>query len=67
VKGTVVGIGQDAWKAFGSEKPWTEIGKRVYFKRHVADRIENEHEIVDGKPQEYFLMLDENILANIEE
>ena len=66
VRGVIVAIGSQAWDAFGDEK-WADIGAHVYFKRHVSDRIEDRADIVDGKPQEYFLMTDENILAVIED
>lgn len=66
VKGTLVAVGEQAWYAFGDE-PWAEVGDKVYFKRHVSDRIEDEKDLVDGQPQEYFLMADENILAVIGE
>ena len=65
VKGTLVAIGPQAWDAFGGEK-WANEGDRVYFKRHVSDRIFDEDDKIDGKPQMYFLMTDENILGVIE-
>lgn len=70
VKGELVAIGPNAWKAFcqgepdGIGKPWAEVGDTVRFKRHVSDRITDENDLdEDGEPQEYFLMTDENILA----
>ena len=72
VKGTLVAVGQNAWKAFGQGeddgvgKPWAEVGDHVYFKRHVSDRYEDEDDIdQEGKPQAYFLLSDDNILAVI--
>ena len=75
VRGHIVGIGPNAWKAFnqgeqdqGAGKPWAEIGNYVFFKRHVSDRIEDRNDIDElGRPQEYFLLNDENIQAIIEE
>lgn len=67
VRGTLVAVGENAWKAFDSGEPWAEVGDKVYFKRHVADRIEDRTDMVNNKPQEYFLMSDENVLAVIEE
>ena len=64
VKGTLVAIGPQAWLAFGDE-PWAEVGQKVYFKRHVSDQIFDNTDLVDGKPQRYFLMQDENILGVI--
>ena len=66
VKGTLVAVGEQAWEAFGG-KPWAEVGDHVYIKRHVADRYLDEDDIVDGKPQQYFLMADENILGVVED
>lgn len=66
VKGTLVAAGETAWDAFGGDK-WAQVGDHVYFKRHVADRYLDEGDIVDGKPQEYFLMADENILGVLED
>lgn len=73
VKGTLVSIGSNAWKAYnqgepdGVGKPWAKLGAHVLIKRHVSDRYIDEDDIVDGKPQVYFLMADENVLAVIEE
>jgi len=71
VKGTLVAVGENAWKAFGQGeddgigKPWAEVGNHVYYKRHVSDRYLDENDYIDGKPQEYFLLSDDNILAVI--
>jgi len=67
VRGELVAVGENAWKAFDSGMPWANVGDKVYFKRHVADRIEDKDDIINGKPQDYFLMSDENILAVIGE
>ena len=65
VKGTLVATGPNAWIDFGGDQ-WAEVGDHVYFKRHVSDRYDDENDIVDGKPQQYFLLADENILGIIE-
>jgi len=73
VRGKIVGVGDNAWKAFnqgesGPGKPWAKVGQNVFFKRHVSDRIEDKDDLdEDGEPEEYFLMNDENILAIIED
>jgi len=67
IRGTLVGVGSGAWLAFDQGDPWAHVGDHVYFKRHVADRIEDKSDMVDGKPQEYFLMADENLLAVIDD
>jgi len=68
VRGTIVAVGKNAWKAFDDGEAWAKVGDSVYFKRHVSDRVEDKEDIgEDGKPQAYFLMSDENILAVIED
>lgn len=68
-EGVIVAHGPQAWKAYGPDgngPNWASIGDRVYFKRHVSDLIKDESDLdEDNKPQEYFLMVDENILAVI--
>jgi len=70
-QGELVAHGPQAWKAYGNngEGPaWANIGDKVYFKRHVQDLIKDESDLnEDGEPQEYFLMVDENILCVIED
>lgn len=67
VRGVIAAVGINAWAAFDGGEPWAKVGDSVYFKRHVSDKIEDESDIgLDGKPQTYFLMLDENVLAVIE-
>jgi co-chaperonin GroES (HSP10) len=68
VRGEIVAVGENSWKAFDNGEPWAEVGDKVYFKRHVSDIIEDESDIDEsGDPQKYFLLVDENILAVIEE
>lgn len=67
VKGTLVAIGQGAWIDYADGEPWAQVGDHVYFKRHVSDRYEDEDDIVDGKPQQYFLLSDLDILGVINE
>ena len=67
VRGTIVSIGDIAWADYTGGRRWAKLGDHVFFKRHVADRIKDENDIIDGKPQEYFLMSDQNILGVIED
>ncbi len=67
VEGTLMAIGSCAWKDYGDGSPWAKVGDKVFFKRHVSDRIEDKNDIVNGKPQRYFLMSDIDVLAIIEE
>jgi len=70
-EGVIVAIGFQAWKAYGADKNgerWANVDDKVYFKRHVSDLIKDESDLdEDGKPQEYFLLVDENILCVIGE
>jgi len=66
VEGTLVAVGHLAWKDCGDGSPWAKVGDRVYFKRHVADRIKDESDIVDGKAQIFFLLTDRDILGVLE-
>ena len=67
VRGTLVGIGDSAWEDCIGE-PWAKVGDRVYFKRHVSDKIEDEDDLDEhGKPALYFLLSDLDILAVIED
>lgn len=59
--GVLVGIGPDAWKAFGSEEPWAKEGDRVYYPKHTGNRL-----VDPDTGIEYLLMTDERIIANYE-
>ena len=69
--GVIVDYGFQAWKAYGANgdgKPWAKIGDKIKFKRHVQDLIVDWDDLdEDGNPQEYFLLVDENILVILEE
>lgn len=60
VKGTLVAVGADAWKAFGKDftgKPWASVGDRIYYSRYAGKAIEDPEE-----PEVYYLvMLDEDV------
>lgn len=67
--GTIVSVGNTAWKAYDSHdpdwKPWANVGDRVWFQRHVAKIIEDPDELDNkGKPRKIFIMADENIIWN---
>lgn len=64
VRGTIVAIGQNAWKAYDDGEPWAEVGDKVWFKRHVSDKIEDDNDIDEhGEKKLYFLLNDNDILA----
>ena len=67
--GTVVSIGNMAWKAYDGNdpdwKPWATIGDRVWFQRHVSKIIEDKDDLdANGNPKKIFVMADENIIWN---
>lgn len=67
--GTVVSVGDMAWKAYDGNdpdwKPWAGVGDRVWFQRHVAKVIEDKSDLdEDGNPKKIFVMADENITWN---
>lgn len=65
VTGTVISIGPDAWKAFGSEEPWAKVGDKVLYIRHVSKIYDDPDDLdVYGKPSKIFIIADENITWN---
>ncbi len=67
VEGTLVAVGYNAWKDIGDGRAWAEVGDKVFFKRHVSDRIEDKNDIIDGHPQIFFLLTDLDVLGVINE
>lgn len=62
VKGTIVDIGPDAWKAFGKDftgKPWAKVGDRIYYSKYAGKTIEDP----EDPDTLYLIMLDEDINA----
>lgn len=63
IKGTLVAIGDQCWKAFGPEftgEPWAKIGDEVLYAEYAGRRVLDPE---TGK--EYRLMNDEDITAVI--
>lgn len=61
--GIIVSIGDDAWRAFKSKKPWAKVGDRVWFIRNASKYVEDEDDLdEDGNPRKLFVMTDENII-----
>lgn len=58
IKGTVVAVGEHAWKEDG--EPWAKVGDRIIFAKYGGFEVED-----DGKA--YRLLNDEDIVAVIEE
>tara|TARA_R110000787_G_scaffold164798_2_gene277906 strand:- start:226 stop:552 length:327 start_codon:yes stop_codon:yes gene_type:complete len=64
--GTIVSIGETAWKAFGVDfegKPWAKAGDRVYFAKYSGKEISDP----DNPSDDLVVMLDEDINALIVE
>ena len=60
--GTLVAVGENAWKAFDEGKPWAKVGDRVTFAKYGGFSIE------DPVTKEKFRLLnDEDICAIVEE
>lgn len=58
IKGTVIAIGPNAWKAFDDGAPWAAVGDEVYFAQYGGYLIR------DPKTDEEFRLLnDEDICA----
>lgn len=58
IKGTVVAVGMNAWKAFDEGEPWALVGDRVCFAKYGGFVIEDE------KTGENFRLLnDEDVVA----
>jgi len=67
--GTVISIGELAFKEFDSKnpkwKPWCKIGDRVHYQKHVAKTIEDKENLnKEGKPTMIFILSDQNIVWN---
>lgn len=60
--GTLVAIGENAWKAFDDGKPWAKVGDRVTFAKYGGFSID------DPKTKEkYRILNDEDIVSVIVE
>lgn len=60
-KGKIVGIGNNAWKAFDNGEPWAKVGDIVYFAKYGGKWIKAD----DGK--EYVVINDEDCQAIVHE
>lgn len=60
MRGIVVAVGVNAWKAFDDGTPWALIGDTVVFRKYAGEKIEE-----DGI--EYRVVNDEDLLAVIRE
>lgn len=67
-KGTVVGIGEMAWKnklyGYGIDgwEPWCKVGDRVYFARYAGKLIKDK---IQGEEVVYFVLNDEDVQCQI--
>lgn len=63
IRGTLVGAGEQAWKAFSSDftgKPWAKVGDRILFAQHAGRFIEDPE-----TKEEYLIMNDDDLIAVI--
>lgn len=65
ISGTIVAIGDQAWKAFGPNftgEPWAKVGDRVYFAQYSGKIVKD-----PDTEEEFKLMNDEDITAVVVE
>jgi chaperonin GroES len=60
MRGTVVKVGVNAWKAFDEGTPWAVKGDRVVFRKYAG-------EVVKDGDTEYRVVNDEDIIAVVRE
>lgn len=58
MRGEVVDVGENAWKAFDDGRPWAKVGDKVVFRKYAGEKIPEGDE-------EYRVVNDEDILAII--
>ena len=61
-KGTVLAVGDTAWRDFGGS-PWAEVGDTVVFAKHAGKKVEDP----EDKETHYVVLNDEDIVAVIKE
>lgn len=59
MRGTVVAVGINAWKAFDDGQPWAKVGDKVVFRKYAG-------EVVKDGDIEYRVVNDEDTLCVIE-
>lgn len=60
MRGTIIAVGINAWKAFDDGTPWAAVGDRVVFRRYAG-------EVIKEGDKEYRVTNDEDILSVIRE
>lgn len=60
MRGTVVAVGVNAWKAFDDGTPWAKEGDKVVFRKYAGENVK------DGDV-DYRVVNDEDILAVVKE
>lgn len=58
MRGVVVEVGENAWKAFDDGRPWAKVGDKVVFRKYAGEKIPEGDE-------EYRVVNDEDVLAII--
>lgn len=70
VKGTLVGVGPNAWKAFDDGRPWASIGDRVIYSKYAGRYLEDpeaDRNDPNQRDAKVVILNDEDILATISE
>lgn len=60
MRGTVVVVGKNAWKAFDDGSPWAKEGDRVIFRKYAG-------EVIKDGDKEYRVINDDDILCTVTE
>lgn len=61
-RGTLVGVGPNAWKAFDDGQAWANAGDKVYYAKHAGKILTD-----PDTDEEYVLLNDEDIQCRIVE
>ena len=56
--GTIVAVGQNAWKAFDQGDPWAKVGDKVYYSKYAGKFL-----IDPESGVEYLVINDEDVQA----
>lgn len=52
MRGVVVEVGENAWKAFDDGKPWAKVGDKVVFRKYAGEKVpegDNEYRVVNDE------------------
>lgn len=52
MRGVVVEVGENAWKAFDDGRPWAKVGDKVVFRKYAGEKVpegDNEYRVVNDE------------------